>query len=80
MQDLLRAASISFAVVCLSGSALAEHQMRKWAKPDTTYDQYLSDRRACMAEGRDQAPIIPIYSTRGIIRATQPISAQGVTD
>ena len=76
----LSAMAVCVSLLGISSVAHAEHRMHKWARPATNYDQYLKDRSTCLAEGADQAPIMPVYSTRGIIQATHAISAQAVAD
>jgi hypothetical protein len=72
------ALSISIAVICISANASAERHVVKWAKAGVTYEEYLSDRNACLIEGNAQASTGPAYSSRGIVRSAQPISAGGV--
>ncbi|HEX4508194.1 MAG TPA: hypothetical protein VH722_20880 [Alphaproteobacteria bacterium] len=63
----------SIACLCLAGSALAEGHVIRWAKAGATYENYLSDRSACLAAANAAAGTSPRFRG-GIVRSAQVFS------
>jgi len=66
MSKVIVAASIVF--LGFAGSAFAEGHAIRWAKAGATYENYLSDRAACLEEASAQAGTSPRFRG-GIVRS-----------
>jgi hypothetical protein len=64
---------LTMAVSCLAGSASAEGYVVRWSKAGATYENYLSDRSACIGQANAQAGTTPRFHG-GIVRSAQPIN------